>query len=109
MTRIADLNNLDKNETIEIIIQNEKLEEFPMIILEFINLKRLVLKNTSLKSLPKDIRKLTNLEVLELSGNYFKSIPEDIGKLIKLKKLILEDIKLIHFPKTLEISQISKS
>lgn len=66
---------------------DNKLSEFPMSVLMFVNLERLWLDNNQLTTLPSEILKLLKLKGLSLQNNAFTSIPLSIGQLKQLEKL----------------------
>lgn len=74
------------------------LEEFPMAVLTYKNLRHLRLNDNFLRRLPTEIAELEALEVLELSGNQLRKLPKALLSLKKLKRIQLGRNNLKQFP-----------
>lgn len=82
---ITHLKNLESFST-------NNLKEFPLILLECIQLKKLELTKCTYRSLPDNFDRLINLEEIDFTNNYFlKSLPSGIAKLQNLKKITLKN------------------
>ena len=79
-------------------LTKQKLDTFPIQILEYRNLRELDLSKNRIKFLPKDIYKLENLEVLNMDRNRLQYLPAEIGLLSKLKVLRLSRNRLYDLP-----------
>lgn len=66
-------------------LSNNKLVDFPVIILQFPKIYSLKLKNTQLKNVPNDlIKHLPDLEELDLSKNDLTTLPISLSDSKKL-------------------------
>lgn len=72
-----------------LILDDDKLTEFPMQLLELKNLRYLAYRGNGLTNVPDDIYRLDNLEYLYLGENKIKELPSSI---VGLKKLVALDI-----------------
>ena len=89
----------------EVIIkmENKRLTEFPLDILDVADLTHLNLSRNKISSIPAEIGKLRKLRVLDLSGNQIDSLPEEIGQLTELESLDLLGLHMVlkKFPDTM--------
>lgn len=82
-----------KQENIEVLLLNgNRLAEFPNNIEKLKKLKILNLSENELSFIPTQIEELQALNVLDLSYNPIQNIPYEIGNLSNLKKLDLSEV-----------------
>jgi len=81
---------------------NNKLEYFPLEILEIRTLQILKMDSNKIKSLPIDIDKLINLDTFTIAFNGLQFLPAAIVHLAKLKELNLEGNALDQLPRELD-------
>lgn len=86
--------NPDKVVYLDLSLQKHKT--FPMEILTFKNLERLLVPYNYWESIPNEISKLTKLKAIDMSGNYYLNhLPiEGLKKLPNLRELTIKDNKL---------------
>lgn len=77
---------------------DEPMEELPVSIGEFRNVKVLTLTFNRLFDLPKELANLENLEELNASHNAFKKIPDAIAHLHNLQNLDLSSCNISEIP-----------
>ncbi|MEZ2249814.1 COR domain-containing protein [Microcoleus sp.] len=82
-----------------------KLTEFPDVVLQLTNLKKLNLHNNQITVIPEAIGQLSNLTVLNLHNNQITVIPEAIGQLSNLTVLNLHNNQITVIPEA--IGQLS--
>jgi hypothetical protein len=83
----------------ELDIGHNELKEFPLPILELLNLKKLELFQNEISELPKDLSRLTKLEELYLGRNKFKAFPDRVLTLKQLEKIELSQNEIAELPK----------
>lgn len=79
-------------------LQKTGLNQFPVEIFQFKNLRVLDLSKNKIKEIPPQIGQLKNLTHLSLSKNRLTSIPAEIGQLTNLKILILNQNEIDSLP-----------
>lgn len=82
-----------------LILSNNNLAVFPLIISELTSLKVLGITHNSLNEVPAQISQLSKLRHLYLSQNNISIIASQIGELAKLRSLHLDDNQLKSLPK----------
>lgn len=92
---MKEFKNLDKaNEAPDLVyflnLSNQNLNNFPMDILKFNNLKFLDLSNNNISELPLELRKLTNLQVIKLSEN-----PISDQERAKIRKMLSPEMDIV--------------
>ena len=75
-----------------------KLTEFPDVVLQLTNLKRLLIADNQITVIPEAIGQLSNLRELNLSDNQISVIPEVIGQLSNLTLLDLWNNQIVQIP-----------
>jgi len=87
-------------------LSRQKLDEFPMEILQFKNLKELYMSKTKLRVIPAEIGQLTELEIVDFSKNKLLALPSELFNCLKLKKIIANQNEINAIPK--EISKLQE-
>lgn len=87
-------------------LSNQELSNFPLEIINMLNLETLNLNNNHLMKIPVEIAKLNNLKELNLSSNLLENLPTEISKLIRLEVLQLNDNRLENLP--FEIARLNR-
>ena len=82
-------------------LSNQKIELFPMKLLEIDSLRILDLSNNKMKIIPGEIKSLVNLKTLILSKNLLSDIPDEISELENLEHLNLSSNSLVVLPSTI--------
>ena len=95
---IGNFIKIENREIIEIDLSQTELNDFPISVLNFTNLRILDLSANYIGAIPEDIGHLDSLIELRLNGNEIKNIPDSICSLKKLEKLHLGDNKLVSLP-----------
>ncbi len=78
-----------------------KLQAFPSVVTQLVNLKYLDLSHQAISSLPPEIGQLEELETLLLKDNQLTALPASVDRLQKLETLNLEKNQLSAFPASL--------
>ena len=98
----TSLEGIEQPDSVFILsLSKNRLDTFPIQILEFRNLRELDLSKNKLHSLPPQIGILSSLEVLNLDRNTLDSLPQEIGQLHKLRYLKLSRNRLYHLPNSI--------
>lgn len=100
-TSLSEALKATPEDVVVLKLKRKKLTEFPMEILQFVNLRELYLNGNRITELPKEIGKLSNLEVLNVAKNKLKGLPSEIGDLKNLQKLYLNNNNIEVLPKTI--------
>lgn len=79
-----------KDSVTTLILKKQKLQSFPLEILELRNLKRLDISRNSIKEIPPEIEKLSFLHYINAAQNFISSLPKELAQL-PLDTLILWD------------------
>lgn len=79
-------------------VSNNKIEELPTSIGNFLQLKSLTLNSNKLTSLPSELSKLRKLETLSVNGNLLQRLPPSLGQLRALRTLNLAGNQIREFP-----------
>lgn len=87
-------------------LSKQKLDEFPMEIIQFKNLRELYLGKNKIKDIPSEIGKLTELEIVDFSKNRLSALPISLFSCKKLRRLIANQNAIIEIPK--EISNLQE-
>ncbi|MEG4320267.1 MULTISPECIES: COR domain-containing protein [unclassified Microcoleus] len=86
-----------------------KLTEFPDVVLQLTNLKRLLIADNQITVIPDAIGQLSNLRELNLSDNHISVIPDAIGQLSNLTRLDLNSNQITVIPEDLgQLSNLSE-
>jgi hypothetical protein len=96
----------DPRDVIELSLSDQRLNQIPAGIGEFVNLLVLSLNDNKLASLPPEFWQLTNLSTLSLSSNQLTALPPEIRQLTKLEHLSLSSNQLTTLPP--EVGQLTK-
>lgn len=83
---------------IKLELRKQKLNDFPMEILQFKNLQYLDLSKNRIKEIPEAIDTLKYLQVFIMSKNKLEYLPKEIGNLSNLKYLNLNQNELYSLP-----------
>jgi len=78
-----------------------KLTEFPDVVVQLTNLKRLSIAHNQITKIPEALGNLSNLTLLDLSDNQIAEIPEALGKLSNLTELYLSRNQIAEIPEIL--------
>lgn len=76
-----------KDHVFVLSLEDKKLEDFPVSILELKNLRTLNLTRNNISIIPKEIIELENLQNIELMDNRIEKLPLEMSKLKNLKKI----------------------
>ena len=87
-------------------LSKKKLNEFPMEILKFTNLRTLKLYKNRIDSIPNEISQLKNLRELNVGLNDLTKFNVNICQLTNLEKLVLNQNEIEEIP--VEIKNLSK-
>ncbi len=87
-------------------LSKKKLNEFPMDILKFTNLRSLKLYKNRIDSIPNEISQLKNLRELNVGLNDLTKFNKAICELTNLEKLVLNQNEIEEVP--VEIKNLSK-
>ena len=94
--------NIEDIKGVVCLYENQNFEtEFPVGLLNFVNLEYLWFNNTDISDFPIEIFNFKNLKHLSFSKNRIKFIPSEILKLEKLEYLELEFCFFQEFPEIL--------
>lgn len=74
----------------ELNLSKTKLDEFPLAVFQFSNLKFLILSNNNISEIPNDITKLKLLIGLDLSNNPISDLERN-----KIRKLLSKDVEIV--------------
>ncbi|MFW6046655.1 MAG: leucine-rich repeat domain-containing protein [Candidatus Woesearchaeota archaeon] len=83
-------------------LSGQKLQKFPVEILNLNNLRKLNLSNNQISEIPKEISKLKMLENLDISNNNLNSLKANFFGLTRLKVLNLNNNQITKLPKQVE-------
>lgn len=83
----------------ELILNNNRLEHFPIFLTQLSQLEVLHLDNTNLNYLPREISRLVQLKDLSVRHNTLKRLPEELYQLTKLLSLTLNTINILELNK----------
>jgi len=75
-----------------------KIDEFPLEILELVDLESLDLSNNHILKIPDEISRLHNLVELNVSSNRLTELPEAMARLAKLRSLAASGNELKEIP-----------
>lgn len=75
---------------IELNLSNAKIDEFPVAIFQFRNLKFLILSNNNITEIPNDVNKLKLLMGIDLSNNPISDLERN-----KIRKLLSKDVEIV--------------
>ena len=79
-------------------LRNHNLDTFPLVILDYPNLKILLLSDNLLKTIPVEIGSLSQLKSLHLANNFLTFLPATIGDLTQLQDLNVAKNELKSIP-----------
>ncbi|XP_028995791.1 leucine-rich repeat-containing protein 57 [Betta splendens] len=79
-------------------LSDNKIEDLPATVGNFLQLKSLMLNSNKLTSIPPEIGKLKKLETLGLNGNRIHQLPATLGHLKALRTLSLAGNQISEFP-----------
>jgi len=79
-------------------LSKQKLEEFPMDIVKFTNLRTLNLFKNKIKTVPDEIARLKNLRELNIGHNKLTAFGNGICELTELQRLVLNQNKIESIP-----------
>lgn len=96
---------IEDKKVINIRLPRTELIEFPEIILNLENLRRLNLRTNNISTIPNEITKLKELQKLYISENSISSLPESIGNLENLSHLDLSGNQLRSLPNSIRASR----
>ncbi|MEM6765904.1 MAG: leucine-rich repeat domain-containing protein [Bacteroidota bacterium] len=88
----------DPENVYKLSLENQKLKQFPLEVLNYPNLQALNLSGNKLLSIPEEISSLTKLETLILSRNKLRSLPVSMKNLKFLTYLYISKNKLTEIP-----------
>lgn len=94
------------DEVIVLDLSKQKLDQVPLEIFQFKNLKELYLGKNKIKEIPKEIGQLKQLEIVDFSKNKLSSIPSELFDCVNLKRIILNQNEIQGIPK--EIGKLNK-
>lgn len=75
---------------VELNLANAKIDEFPVAILQFKNIKFLTLSNNNISEIPNEVNKLQQLIGLDLSGNPISDVERN-----KIRKLLANQVEIV--------------
>ena len=91
----------DKPDTVKtLMLNNLRLESFPMVVLKFKNLEKLDLSNNYIEKIPKAVSKIKNLKFLSISNNPINNNRLKFKKNNHLKDLNLQYTGISYMPKS---------
>lgn len=86
----------NKDSVTNLILKKQKLQKFPLEILNFKNLERLDISRNYIKELPTEISQLKRLHYLNAAQNLLSSLPAEMSSMV-LDTLILWDNSIREF------------
>lgn len=87
-------------------LSKKKIQDFPMEVLKFTNLRSLKLYKNRIDSIPNEISQLKNLRELNMGLNDLKKFNVNICQLTNLEKLVLNQNEIEEIPA--EIKNLTK-
>ncbi len=81
-----------------LVLQRKGLKEFPMEILQCVNLEKLVLDGNELQALPPEIAHLQHLKYVSVQYNQLRTLPVELSYLNNLEELDLSYNELRELP-----------
>lgn len=81
---------LKPESVVELNLSKTKMDEFPVAIFQFTNLKFLILSNNNISEIPNDINKLKLLIGLDVSNNPISDLERN-----RIRKLLSKDVEIV--------------
>ncbi|MFK7971365.1 MAG: leucine-rich repeat domain-containing protein [Bacteroidia bacterium] len=85
-----------------LLISGQNLTEIPREIERFKNLRKLDLFDNKISSIPPELMQLSSLESINLSGNEFEVFPDEILKLPNIKSISFNNNNITHIKNSLD-------